>query len=131
MKRSGAINQCYLKWHFEQHYILDDLEWITQKLTEGILSPTFIRSLSNEFAPMMDNDGKITNKLYNSIEKESIRLIRRSCSGETIKNEAAAKIKNLLNAFVDNKKYCIQFGNLMHALNITEFIQGQINPVSK
>ncbi len=136
MKKSGEINQTFAKWYSpDGSFIPDNILWITRKIQESQLSPSFIRHLAQEFKPLMDKEGEIVydagGSIKNILEQEFERLIGKSCLDEGLNKEAVSTACNLLNAFDDQNKRRIRFADLVQTLYIAEFIEREINPPVK
>lgn len=136
IKHSGEIEQAVFKWEYDELWIVDVMDDISQKIRNDDFSNTFIKQLNSEMIKLMDNEGRkgIGDKI---IKTEIKRLLERSCirkkdeTKDDYKNrkkkdseDLSKKLGTILVSSKPNGQPSLR--NFLSFLNITDFLARQM-----
>jgi CRISPR-associated protein Cmr2 len=126
LSHSGNLKKAAANWEpgeSDTPTLIDELQEVKFLLDKKVLSNNFIYTLKKEFAPLMDQKGKINNDVFllSELQRLMWRAVDRKNLEESGKTgEDIMKIGANLRSFFDSMNY--NLANFISLLEITNFI---------
>jgi CRISPR-associated protein Cmr2 len=129
IKGSGESHEMF--WGFE-NWSLDALKYLVDRLRDGTVSNTFIKSFQIEWQNALDIKGDISG-MDLMLKKELERLIGRSLNPNLSKNEKKQAKDSLIKQLWDGlfAMRDAKLDNFFATLNICDFLHRTLNPLKR